>query len=173
MKITIITTPIHDALGVTAEVSAAIEAKVYEVAAIDFGSFITDVDTLAVVLRVSHPSVLEQYVYLPSSDARRVATEKALGWYEHPESVHPLVKQGYFTHHLRKLLAIAKAEDLHGVKLVPVFAAFLEHSERYGLDQSLVHELQSFLVLKDYIDGFLLIEQSEDECVIQPCCWQR
>lgn len=173
MKITIITTPIHDALGVTAEVSAAIEAKVYEVAAIDFGSFITDVDTLAVVLHVSHPSVLEEYVYLPNDNACRLATEKALDWYEHPESIQSLVNQGYFTLQLRKLLTIAKADGLHGAKLVPIFTAFLEHSERYGLDHSLVHDLQMFLVLKDYTDGFLLIEQAEDECVIMPCCWRR
>lgn len=173
MKTTIITTPIHDALGVAAEVSATIKAKVHEVAVIDFSSFITDVDTLAVVLRVSHPSVLERYIFLPTSDTRRLATEKALGWYSHPESIQPLVSQGYFTLHLRKLLAMAKADDLHGTKLVPVFAAFLENSERYGLDQSLVHELQMFLVLKDYTDGFMLIEQAEDEAAIMPCCWRR
>lgn len=173
MKITVITLPIHNALGVTAEVSAAIEAKVHEVADIDFGSFITDVDTLAVVLRVSHPSVLERYVYLPNSDARRTATDKALDWYSHPESVQPLVKQGFFALQLRKLLAIAKSEDLHGAKLVPVFAAFLEHSELYSLDPSLVYELQMFLLLTDYRNGFLLIEQTNDECVIQPCCWRR
>ena len=117
--------------------------------------------------------MLERYVYLPNSDARRVATEKALGWYEHPESVQPLVKQGFFALQLRKLLAIAKSEDLHGAKLVPVFAAFLEHSELYSLDPSLVYELQMFLLLTDYRNGFLLIEQTNDECVIQPCCWRR
>lgn len=168
MKFTIVTTPIHDAFGITTELSPVITDKAEMIASVDLASFISDVDTLAVVLYTSHPSILASHVYLPSDDVGRLALEKALDWHTSPECIQSLSSQDFFTLQLRKLLAIAKADDLHGAKLVPVFVSFLEKSSQYHLARTIIDDLQRFLFFKNYTDGFLLLEQAEDECVIMP-----
>ena len=76
MKVTIITTTVHDALGITT-VSASTEAEACRIASIDFASFLTNTDTLAIVLFSSHPSVCSQYLDFPEGDYRREAAERA------------------------------------------------------------------------------------------------
>ena len=173
MKITTFSTPLHDAFGITAELSASIEAKVQEIAAIDFTAFIMDFDTLTAVLYTSHPSLLSQYLHLPADDDRRLATEQVLDWHSSHECLQTLAAQGFFTRQLRELLAIAKADDLHGAKLAPVFSIYLHDPDRYLLDAALVSDLRMFLLLKSYTDGFHLVDQSEDECIIMPAFLRR
>lgn len=173
MKISTISTPVHNALGITTEVSATIEAEVQRIAAIRFDSFIEDIDALTVALYASHPSACAELLKLPSEDSRKLAAEIAKGLHFNPGRIPHLANTGYFNDQLRTLLCIAREDPDHGSKLVQVFLTMLEHQEEHLLDRSLVEELQVYLVLKDRSDGFLLLEQIDDEILVMPSVWQR
>lgn len=173
MKVTTISTPIHDALGITSEVFASIEAEAQRIASIRYDSFITDIDALTVALYASHPSACAELLNLPPNDLRKLAAETAKGLHCNHCCIPHLASTGYFNDQLRTLLRIARDNSDHGSKLVPVFLTMLEHAEAHLLDCSLVDDLQVFLVLKDRSDDFLLLEQTNDEILVMPTIWRR
>ena len=173
MKVTTISTPIHDALGITNNAFALIEAKALSIAAIRYDSFIEDIDALTVALYASHSSTYVELLNLPSDDLRKLAADTAKGLYCNPCCIPHLANTGYFNDQLRTLQRIARENSDHGSKLVQVFLTMLEHAEELLLDCSLVEDLQVFLVLKDHSDGFLLLEQTDDEILVMPSVWRR
>ena len=173
MKFTIITLPIHDALGITNKTLAPIESEALRIADIRYDSFIEDIDALTVALYASHPSACAELLDLPPEDLRKLAAETAKGLHFNPCCIPHLASTGYFNEQLRSLLRIARDNSDHGSKLVQVFLTMLEHAEEHLLDCSLVEDLQVFLVLKDRSDGFLLLEQTDDEILVMPSIWRR
>ncbi len=173
MKTTIITTPIHDAIGISINTVAPIEAEALRIAAIRYDSFIEDIDALTVALYASYPSACAELLKLPSQDLRKLAAETAKGLHFNPCCIPHLAGTGYFNEQLRTLLRIARENPDYGSKLTQVFLTMLEHQDEHQLDNNLVVEIQRFLVMKDYSDGFLLIDQTDDECVIMLSCWAR
>lgn len=173
MKVTAISTPIHDALGITNKAFAPIEAKAQRIAAIRFDTFIEDIHALTVALYASHPSACAELLDLPSNDLRKLAAETAKGLHFNPCCIPYLASTGYFNDQLRTLLRIAREDPDHGSKLVQVFLTMLEHQEEHQLDEHLVDELQRYVALKDRSDGFILFEQTDDDILVMPCVWQR
>lgn len=172
MNISVITTPVHDALGITT-VPASTEAEVRRIASIDFASFLTDTDTLAVALYGSHPSVYAQYFGLPEDDYRKVAADKAKILHLNPSKIPPLVHEGFFTRQLRFLLEIGNHNSDYGAKLVPVFAFMLEHRDEHHLNNELIGDIQRFLAKRDFVDGHLIIEETSDTCTVMLSTWQK
>lgn len=170
MYIEIITTPVHDALGITS-VSTSVEAEVCRIAQIDFASFLTDVDLLTLVLYCSHPSVYAQYLDLPNGDYRNVAAEKANNL--STGQISQLASEDFFNRFLRQLLDIGRYNSDWGAKLVPVFACLLEHQKEYCLDDALVDDVQMFLTKRDFVDGYTIISQDNDTCCILPSIWGK
>ena len=172
MNISIITTPTHTALGITT-VSASTEAEACRIAQIDFASFLTNTDTLAIVLFSSHPSVCSQYMDFPEGDYRREAAEQAQFLHLPSGQVVSLTQEISFCRQLRLLLEIGHHNSDHGAKLVPVFAFALEHKDEFHLDASLIDDIQRFLAKRDFVDGFVIIDQPSDTCSIMPSLWRR
>ena len=170
MKFTIVTTPIHDALGI-ASVSTSVEAEACRIAQLDFASFLADADLLALALYCSHPSICAQYLDLPDGDYRKVAAEKANTL--SPGQISQLACEGFFSRHLRLLLDIGRYNSDQGAKLVPVFACMLEHQKEYCLDDALVDDIQMFLTKRDFVDGYTIISQDNDTCCILPSIWGK
>lgn len=173
MKVTTISTPIHDALGITNNAFATIEAEALRIAAIRYDSFIEDIDALTVALYASHPSACAELLNLPPEDLRKLAADTAKGLHCNPCCIPHLASTGYFNDQLRTLLHIARENSDYGSKLVQIFLTMLEHQEEHQLDEHLVDELQHFLTLKDFSDGFVLFEQTDDEIFVMPCVWRR
>ena len=172
MNISIITTLTHAALGITT-VSASTEAEACRIASIDFASFLPNTDTLAIVLFSSHPSVCSQYLEFPEGDYRREAAERAQFLHLSSDQVVNLTLEGSFCRQLRLLLEIGHRNSDHGAKLVPVFAFALEHKDEFHLDVPLVDDIQRFLAKRDFVDGFVIINQTTDTCSIMPSIWGR
>lgn len=172
MYIELITTPVHDALGITT-VSASTEAEACRIASIDFASFLTNTDTLAVALFSSHPSVCSQYLDFPEGDYRKDAAEKVKALHLTPSKIPSLATGGFFNKQLRHLLEIGNYSSDFGAKLVPVFACMLEHIDEQYLEASLVDDIQHFLAKRDFVDGFTIIDQTLDACTITPSLWGR
>ena len=173
MNITIISTPCHDAYRIGKETLARIEHEAARIAAIDFASFLNDVDTLALALYASHPSLCAQYLSLPRTDYRRKAAYKAQTFHSNPVKLQKHILNGFFHRHLRMLLEISHANSDYGAKMVPVFACMLEHQEEHFLDALLVENIQRFMAKRDFVDGFVLLEQTIDTCCIMPSFWGR
>ena len=165
MYIEIITTPVHDALGITS-VSTSVEAEACRIAQLDFASFLVDADLLALALYCSHPSICAQYLDLPDGDYRKVAAEKANTL--SPGQISQLAVDGYFNYNLQLLLEIGNYHSDYGAKLVPVFAYMLEHQDKYHLSKELVDSTQRFLAKRDFVDGFVIIDQTADTCSVMP-----
>lgn len=173
MNTTIITTPIHDVISITTDCFNSIEVEALRIAALRFDSFINDIDALTVALYASHPSAYAKLLDLPSEDLRKLAAETAKGLHFNPCCIPHLASTGYFNDQLRTLLRIARENSDHGSKLVQVFLPMLEHQDEHQLDANLVGELQKFLAIKDYVDGFVLFAQTDKECLVMPSIWRR
>lgn len=171
MKISTVTTPVHDAIGISKKSLARIEREAKRIAEIDFGSFLSDIDMLAVALYASHPSVCSQYLSLPVGDYRRTAAEKAKNLHLHPCEIPKLGSAGYFNHQARLLLNAGRINTDLGTKLIPVFACMLEHQDEHHLDATLIRDIQLFFAMRDFADGFTLISQTDDSCCIMPSIW--
>lgn len=172
MNIKIITLPVHDALGITT-VSTFTEAEARRIASIDFASFLPNTDMLAVALYCCHPSICAQYLGFPDGDYRKEAAEKAQTLHLKPSKIPPLARQGFFTQQLRMLLEIGNYNSDYGAKLIPVFAYMLEHAEEHCLDASLIGDIQRFMTKRDFVDGFVIIDQTTDTCTIMPSLWRK
>ena len=172
MKLSVIYTPVHNALGITT-VSASVETEASRIAQIDFSSFLTDVDVLALALYASHPSLCAQYLPLPRTDYRRKAAYKAQTLHSNPSKLKKHILDAFFHRNLRVLLEIGHSNPDFGAKLVPVFACMLEHQEEHYLDALLVENMQRFLAKRDFLDGFTIISQTNDECCIMPSPWRK
>lgn len=172
MNISIVTTPTHVALGITT-VSASTEAEACRIASIDFASFLSNTDELAVAIYSSHPSICAQYLDLPEGDYCKDAAEKAKDLHLNPCKIPPLAARGFFNQQLRSLLTIGNYNSDHGAKLVPVFVCMLEHADEHRLEASLVDDIQRFLAKRDFVDGFAIIDQTLDTCTIMPSLWGR
>lgn len=173
MNISIISTPVHDALGISATVAATTAEKAQRIAAIRYDSFIQDSDALTVALYASHPSACAELLNLPSDDPRKLAAETAKDLHFNPSHIPHLASTGYFNDQLRALLCIARNDPDHGSKLIQVFLTMLQHQDEHQLDGHLVGDIQRFLAMKDFTEGYLLIEQTDDEYIIMPSCWAR
>lgn len=172
MTISIITTPVHDTLGITT-VSASTEAEACRIAQIDFASFLSNTDLLTIALYGSYPSICAQYLDLPKGDYRKDAAEKAKDLHLNPSKIPHLAARGFFNQQLRQLLEIGNYNSEHGAKLVPVFACMLEHKDEHCLEASLVDDIQRFLAKRDFVDGYTIIEQTCDTCTIMPSLWRK
>ena len=139
----------------------ALEAEIERIGAIDFATFINDVDMLTVCIYASHPSLHRHYLRLPSTDIRRVAAERADHLHSHLDDIQKLARKGYFCKQLRQLLSLAKSNSDYGAKLVQVFCCMLEHRCEHHLDRLLVKNLEAYLLAKGRTDGFLLREQPD------------
>lgn len=168
----LITTPVHDALGITT-ISASTKAEACRIAQIDFASFLTDTDLLMLVLYCSHPSIGNQHMSLPIDDYRREAAENAQCLHQTPDQVVSLAREGYFCHKLHLLLEIGNYNSDYGAKLVPIFSFMLEHRDEYYLGDKFVSNIQRFLAKRDFVDGFTIIDQTNEICYIMPSIWRK
>lgn len=145
----------------------ALDPEIDRIAAINFEDFIADVDMLTVVYYASHPSLWYlTSMKLPVTDFRREAAEKAKDLHCHPEQIPALVKTGFFSKQLRKLLECAKRTPDYGAKLAQVFLCMIEHREEHHLSEHFVREMWTYLEGKGYADGFLIKEQPFGEIVL-------
>ena len=173
MKVTVISTPERDAYLLGKEGLNHMEYEAARIASIDLAAFLCDVDTLTVALYASHPSLSAQYLSLPRTDYRFQAVHKAQTLHTNMAQLRTQVRNGYFHRQLRVLLEIGHANSDYGAKLVPIFACMLEHREEHFLDDTLVENMQCFLVKRDFVDGFVIIDQTADTCCIMPSRWGR
>lgn len=138
----------------------ALDSEINRIAAINFEDFISDVDMLTVVYYASHPSLWYlTSMQLPVTDFRREAAERAKDLHCHPEQIPALVKTGFFSKQLSKLLECAKRTPDHGAKLAQVFLCMIDHRKEHRLSEHLVRKLWTYLEGKGYADGFLIKEQ--------------
>ena len=172
MNISIITTPVHDALGITT-VAASTAAEARRIAQTDFASFLCSVDLLTVVLYSSDPAIHAKYIGFAMGDYRRDAAEKAKDLQHSLCQVSRLAHAGYFNRQLRLLLQIGQHNSDHGAKLVPVLAYMLEHKDQHCLDASLVDDIQRFLAKRDFVDGYVIVTQTTNTCYIIPSLWGK
>ena len=147
----------------TYAVNKTVENEANRIAAIDYDSFIEDQDALCVALYASHPFACAKLLRLPQSAPRRCAAETAKALHFNPARIPGLAAEGYFEHQLRTLLEIARKNHDHGAKLVQVFVCMLEHQQEHLLSVAMTTELEKFIVMRGLRDGFLLVEQSDNE----------
>lgn len=173
MKITIVSTPHHNEYRIGHEALLRIQHEATRIANIDFASFLSDVDTLAVALYASHPSLCVQYLSLPRTDYRRKAAYKAQTLHSTPAKLRKHILDAFFHRQLRALLEIGIANSDYGAKLVPIFVCMLEHQEEHYLDADLVENIECFIAKRDFVDGFTIISQTTDSCCIMPSMWRK
>lgn len=144
-----------------------LDPEINRIAAINFEDFISDVDMLTVVYYASHPSLWYlSCMKLPVTDCRRLAAEKAKDLHCHPEQITALVRTGFFSKQLQKLLECAERTPDHGAKLAQVFLCMLEHREEHQLSDRFVRKIWTYLEAKGYADGFLIKEQPFGDIVL-------
>ena len=173
MNVTVISTPDRDAYLLGEEGLKRIEREGARIASIEFASFLKDIDMLAVALYASHPSLCAHYLSYPITDYRRKAAEKAKGLHFNPQRIPHLVHKGFFNRQVHLLLEVGNHNADYGAKLFPVFAVLLEHQDEHHISATLVEDIHHFMAKRDFVDGFVLVEQTPDSCCITPGLWTK
>lgn len=172
MNISVVTTPVHNTLGINT-VSASTEAEALRIAQIDLASFITDIQLLTVALYCSHPTIWFKYSSLPCDDYRSISAKNANDLHHGHRVMSQFASDGFFNRQLQLLLDIGRYNSDYGRKLVPVFAFAIEHKDELLLEVPLVDDIQRFLAMRDFVDGYTMISQTVDTCCIMPSLWIR
>ena len=133
-----------------------------DVATIKYKDFITDFDALAVALYGGDANEAVKYLALPPDDPVHIAAAKARDFRYDADGVRMAASLGFWEENLAKLLAVAKADPLHGAKLVQVFVHFLDRSDNYHLSPLLVTRLLCYVDKRAQRDGFLITRQNGD-----------
>lgn len=142
------------------------EDEASRIAAIAFESFIKNREALCMAYYASHPCTSDKMLRLPKGDARRCAAETARALHNKPVRVRQMAAAGYFEAQLHNLLEIAKKNSDYGAKLVQVFVYMIVHQQEHRLSEAIVDEMKKFVGMHDSHDGFILIAENPDECVV-------
>lgn len=166
MKNRMITIPVRPVNKTAVGAQHSVEDEVRRIAAISYDSFIKDGDALIVAIYASHPSACAKLLRLPEGDPSRWAAAVAKALHFDLEMIQTLAAGGYFEAQLRTLLEIAQMHSDHGAKLAQVFVCMLAHRLEHRMSEALVDDLQQFVAMCRFRDGFVLVEQNDDECLV-------
>ena len=166
MKNRMINIPVRPVNKIAVGAQLSVEDEVRRIAAISYDTFIKAGDALIVAIYASHPSACAKLLHLPEGDPSRWAAEVAKALHFDLEMIQKLAAGGYFEAQLRALLEIAQKHSDHGAKLAQVFVCMLEHQQEHRLSEALVNDLQQFVAMCRFRDGFVLVEQNDDECLV-------
>ncbi len=173
MKNRMINIPVRPVNKIAVGAQLSVEDEVRRIAAISYDTFIKAGDALIVAIYASHPSACAKLLRLPEGDPGRWAAEVAKALHFNPELIPTLAAGGYFEAQLRALLEIAQKDIDHGAKLAQVFVCMLEHQQEHRLSEALVNDLQQFVAMCRFRDGFVLVEQNDDECRVVSVALRR
>lgn len=173
MKNRMINIPVRPVNKIAVGAQLSVEDEVRRIAAISYDTFIKAGDALIVAIYASHPSACAKLLHLPEGDTGRRAAEVAKALHFNPELIPTLAAGGYFEAQLRALLEIAQKDIDYGAKLAQVFVCMLEHQQEHRLSEALVNDLQQFVAMCRFRDGFVLVEQNDDECRVVSVALRR
>lgn len=157
----------HNASCIGKEAIERVQRNAARISQIDFASFLTDTDALALALFASDLSLSAPYAHLPDTDWRKQAAEKATRLRD-PIYLSRQLHAGFFLYTLYRLVEIGNANSDHGAKLVPVFAYMLENKAKYCLGSTLVNQIQRLFAKRGFVDGYLMINQTAATCCVIP-----